>query len=260
MYVVDINTKQVLTQLENVFPYVWSNDGKRIIYAFGDKIFYETGWQDYSNTLYIMSAQDWTSQVLLDTEWSVWRLYWSPVEDKILAQVDDDGPDGSGAKSLYIIELNGTVRKLPVEVDYSTWSADGRKVIYSISKKLEGEIRQINIDGTQDEIVVKIPGSIVSEPKLSPSGEWLAYRSYKMLEPNAIFLLNNWNKELIQVSPNGVNSASYSWSSNGKYLAYLQSQKNQELGCSLHIFSLETLESVKIIENLVYCYDPVWQP
>jgi Tol biopolymer transport system component len=253
MFVMNINTKEVFTKIENVNSFSWSNDGEKIIYAFGD-------YNNYSNTLYIMTTKDWKSRVLFDTEWLVWRLYWSPVEDKILAQVDDDGPGGSGAESLYIIELNGSVRKLPIEVVSSIWSEDGKKVIYSTLNGLEAEIRHINIDGSQDERLVKYHCCLVGDPKLSPSGEWLAFERQELAQPSVIFILNLWNKELIQVTKKDLVSYSYSWSPNGKYLAYLQPLDDWKQGCSLHVFSLETHESLQIIDKYVDCYEVVWQP
>ncbi|HTL08631.1 MAG TPA: S9 family peptidase, partial [Chitinophagaceae bacterium] len=116
------------------------------------------------------------------------------------------------------------------------FTPDGKQVVLSgdvdslqnADRSLENEIFLVNTDGTQLHTVLGEEGKSFSNPKISPSGKWLAFQYSSTTTVNvpvlAIMPLRGNASEMISI-PVDRNKAGLTWSNDEKYL-YFTSPSN----------------------------------
>jgi len=113
-------------------------------------------------------------------------------------------------------------------------SPDGTRVAYTVSYgdfKQDAFITQIWITDVKESRQFQLTRGDKSSttPKWSPNGEWLAFLSNRIDDKNQLFLINPVGGEAIQLTKSETPISNYSWSEDGKSIAYLATEPVPQL-------------------------------
>ncbi|MDF2771176.1 MAG: tolB [Geminicoccaceae bacterium] len=140
---------------------------------------------------------------------------WSPDHSKIVfvasRLIRIMNADGTGAKNL---TTTGSSR-MP------SFSADGQKIVF-IRENARGrtDVYTVNVDGTNEQVLVRTASTDEVTPRLSPDGTKLAYSSIKRGEADIVVLdLATGRRSVIVADPNP--QIAPAWSPDGKRLAFV---------------------------------------
>ncbi len=150
-------------------------------------------------------------------------IAWTPSAELWCAE-----PDGSNARALGISTFS------------ADWSPDGQDVVY-----VSGDgraLRRRNLASGEDAVVVELSDSLPTSPRWSPTGDWIAYRTYTA-----------GTVSLWLVAPDGtrchekVRGAGRSdWSPSGRVLIY-EFNKQGPVECRLRLLDVETGEDRPVL-------------
>jgi serine/threonine protein kinase len=104
-------------------------------------------------------------------------------------------------------------------LDLSSWSSDGRYIVYTNSAVLGGDIGLLPISGDKKPISFLHESFDHADPQISPDSKWIAYSSYESGKPEIYIVSFPKPEGKWQVSANG--GVRPKWRNDGKELFYL---------------------------------------
>ncbi len=247
-----------MDEIKNVGEFTWSRDGQRIFYCDDPNQFQGPPFHCY---LVDVAQPVRSRKVLTEGDWYAVQLFWSPIEDKILAVVDH----WAGVREIFIIRLDGQVEQIHTKLKaaWAVWHPGGEKIGYGVSY-IWGEAREKDLR-TLEEKQLTHTNKLVEKMAWSPDGANLAYISWEKSQPNPapaeLSILNLATGEITLVSQSGLTAYSVSWSPDGAYLAYMESTGDNRDVCRIEIYQVQAGISSKLAPNDVDCYVPAaWLP
>ena len=147
----------------------WSPDGRKI--AFGSE-------RDGPVDIYVMNGTGNAQRRLTRTAAEERSLTWSPDGRRIAVVVQ--GRKGAGpvtSRLLYVVNADGSDRRLLGRGHAPTWSPDGRKIAFRSDRDGNGEVYVVNADGTGLRRVTRNQASD-SGPVWSPDGRRLLFTRF----------------------------------------------------------------------------------
>lgn len=256
LVVVDVLNKELFkADVNNINSFSWSPDGQFIVFT-SNKLTPDNHYRTYT-----MSVADLQPKVLYESDVVALDVQWSPTNDQILSLA----LTSVQLQFAYILDLTGGAKELPLKGSpgYADWNPNGQQIAYDniyFPAFGQKEIRMINVNGVDDKPITEAD-YFSHDPQWSPNGDMIAYQSYAE-DTNPIIYLKNINTGAkVQVSSSDMRSWYPSWSSNGKYIAFLVETEHLETkGYSLHVFSVDTGEVTKFVDEFVAAYRPDWHP
>ncbi len=252
LIVMDIESSQILFQIEDIKESVLSPDGSQLAY---------TTSTDYisslSGEIWLASDPDWASRQLFTTSENVGAMFWSPTSNQILVRIHD--PE-SGAPKLMLLNLDGSTEEIPIVGSSIDWDPTGHMIVYSDFDGLKSQVRIFDIVSKEDHSVTERGEYSGIDLSWSPLGNLLALRVHEMNSDDSNFHLMDLKAEsTTSISTNGKRVYGFSWSPDGLYLG-LMMNKGDGLICSLHIYSLQEGTMIETTESEFDCRQIVWKP
>ncbi|MCK4665217.1 DUF5050 domain-containing protein, partial [Candidatus Dependentiae bacterium] len=152
--------------------------------VFGDKVIFSSGDKP-ADSFYIYSMNiDGSKLIQLST-----NIGYNPTvsPDKRMIAYAGRVTDPYQRNEIFIMNIDGSnVRQLtynysPNEASQPTWSPDGQWIYYRRAYG-DSEIRKINIDGTQDTLVIHVDHD--GSPQVSPDNQYIYFHSHPNWTPN----------------------------------------------------------------------------
>jgi Tol biopolymer transport system component len=239
----------------------WSAYGARIAYARQDR---------NETTGLLQSPQIWIHEV--ETQASA-PLY---PEADISGELPSFSPDGSrlafynlDQRAIQVLTLaTGQEILIPSDVEeMGDWSADGSQIIFTdlIPSALEPEAALYIADLENKTITRALPedsdGTIFSQPRLTPDGEWIAVslRPVNATTNKALWVLKLDGQEITLIANEPAKTyTSYHWNPSGYQLVYQSvDTSSTSFQSDIWLWHWGKTESERILENAVR---PVWLP
>ena len=175
----------------------WSPDGRRIAFL-SDRD------RRPAFDVYIMNA-DGSDVMRVTTTGTFWAPQFSPDGKHIAVQGDRD---------IRVINLDDkAVKRLTFEPQNGmspSWSPDGSRIVFASTRNGRLEIFTMHADGSNQDILVSMPGSSVLDPRWSPDGNRVAFVQVPTLEgeaaksvsqPYAIYVIEVDGRRVRRLSP-----------------------------------------------------------
>ncbi len=173
----------------------------------------------------------------------------------------DINPD-MGFTHFFLIEAKADAKPTAItkgfyRYNYAEFTTDGKQLILAGNmdstqhpdRALEGEIFIANIDGSNLKKLLGEKNKNFSNPRLSPSGKWLAFQygntSFVSIPALAIMPLGSSVKEAIEI-PFDRNKGNVSWSDDEKYI-YFSAQSNG--GQPVYRADMKTKKTEQLTDN-----------
>ena len=270
-------------EFQDGWTFDWSPDGQSIVYCSLGNVM-DLAVDHFPCFIALMSDPSHPRQII-NPMWRADELHWSPNADRILASGSQEtGEDLSS--HLYLFDLHGNVQEVKTQYDpwdEITWNPDGMGITYAPHSdfKAPSNLRTFDLETMTEQEITKIK-EIAHFPRWSPDGTMLVYIARPVLDlqnnfnPRIPLFIENINILNVKTGKTTVISTpelsiNYpSWSSDGKYLAYLQSVVYPSVnllstddfvnGASLKIYSIETKKIYTIVEKGVSGPEISWQP
>jgi Tol biopolymer transport system component len=158
---------------------LWSPDGSRVAFGVALTDPNNTTTSAAGSEVRIASVSD--NSVIVLPDLLATDLEWSPDGSQlaIVSGVDDVDPAGNALRDarifLYLVDA-GRMRSVDATLGAGglTWSPDGRRIAYSTGEYSVGELRVIDIDTEQQEMLASYGGAGYGiGPVWSPDSEWI---------------------------------------------------------------------------------------
>ena len=175
----------------------WSHDGTHIVFL-SDRD------RRPNFDVYVMNA-DGSGVRRLTTEGTNWAPQFSPDGKHLAVQGDRD---------IRVISLTDkAVRRLTFEPQNGmspSWSPDGGRIAFTSTRNGRLEIFTMHADGSNQAILVSMPGASVMDPRWSPDGARVAFVQVPTLEgeaakttpqPYAIYVIDVESRRVRRLSP-----------------------------------------------------------
>jgi TolB protein len=204
------NLTRLTTSSRDRLP-AWSPDGKRIAFS-SDR-------DDIGNPdIYVINA-DGTGSIRLTNEPSRAKddtPFWSPDGQLIAFTSNRNSTTPYG--DIYIMRDDGTqVQRVTTDPTFENiigWSPDSRRIFYSINHEGAWTIHVVNIDGTDDTVIVDGSPGV-----LSPDGTAIAYVGPEASQ-NSVWVSNVDGTNARQLVSTPGTKYSLTWSPDGKRIAF----------------------------------------
>jgi Tol biopolymer transport system component len=142
----------------------WAPEGKRVVFTSRKE-------QDDVSQIYVMDADGTNVTRLTSGRDEAQYPAWSPDGERIAFTRVVDGVNFD----IFVMDADGTnVRRLtraPTAENWPTWSDDSSRIAFS----REDEIRVMNADGSNQQLVTVPEEAAGGEPNWSPDGRWIAF-------------------------------------------------------------------------------------
>lgn len=251
-----LENKLVETELKDVTAFSWSPDSQSVVLA-SRELSPENRYQTY-----ILSVTELQLSILFESDVVSLDVQWSPANDRVLSLAL---LTRGQFRFAYILDLEGNASELPLKGSpfYLQWDPTGQQIAYDNSYYPafeQKEIRIIGVDGANDRALTEMT-IFAHDPQWSPNGDMITFQSYTDDSNPVINIKNLSTGETRQISSPNKSSWYPSWSSNGKHIAYLaETDDVKSTGYSLYVYSVESGETIELVDDLVAAYRPAWRP
>lgn len=236
------NPRRVLSGLVGKSHREWSRDGRRIAV---------TAEVDGNVDIVVVHAA--TGRLT--------RLTTSPGEDRDPSW----SPDGAfiafsserdGNREIYVMRADGSdARRLTnsgAKDASPMWSPDGSRIAFVSDREGEGELFLMRADGSSLERVTEQAFSSSDPPRWSPDGSQIAFQIARQGRHDiGVVALRERQQRVLVATPH--NDGSYSWSKDGRKLAYISGPGGHE---TLHVVNVGTGESRQL--TTTWSLTPDW--
>jgi len=212
----------------------------------------------------IVSNQSKKIDISLSTDLDQLREKWDENPSKYITSVH---PDPSGKR--IVITARGRVFVAPVKsgrfVSFvekknvrlrdATFSNKGDDIFTLSDESGEFEFISMLANGLGSETKITKDGSVLRYAGVpSPDDKWIAYDD---LESN-MYVLNVASGVSTKISSNTEGIGSFTWSPDGKWIAYVQSALNTM--AQIHIYNIESSSSFELTTDRANSTNPKWSP
>jgi TolB protein len=224
------NKKRLTDDPDDEFSPSFSPDGKKITYLKGN-------YGRYGN-LWVIDIDGSNKKMLAER---VSDPVWSPDSKKIASGTRIINVDGSGEKLLTNISSK-----------HSSWSPDGKRIVFSSGFYPDERIWIVNSDGSDLEQLTFGPESD-AYPSFSPDGKKIAFFS-ELFSLRIMDVDGSNRRRLGGGNPYG---ASYSWSTDGGWITY---QAGGEWMSHIWIVNITDGNVTQLTNGDVKDDHPIWSP
>ena len=174
----------------------WSPDGKRIAFL-SDR----DRKPDFD--VYVMNA-DGTAVERLTTTGSYWAPQFAPDGRRLAVQ---------GGRDIRVINLDDkAVKRLTYEPQNGmspSWSPDGSRMAFASTRNGRLEVFTMHADGSNQDVLVSMPGASAMDPRWSPDGGRVAFvqvpapddAAKTVPQPYAIYVIDVESRRVRRLSP-----------------------------------------------------------
>ncbi len=187
-------------------------------------------------------------------------------DDDMAGQTDFDlAPNGKRA----VFSARGDLFTLPAEhgntrnltgtsnadEDHPAWSPDGKTVAYTTDASGEQQLAVRSAEGGEEKLLTRFEQGYLYSPVWAPGGDRLAFSDNE----HRLWLAAVAGGEPVQVAQDPYTEIhDYSWSPDGRWLAYSLTGPNQQRG--IWLYGVETKKATRVSEPLANDFDPVFDP
>jgi tricorn protease len=189
------------------------------------------------------------------------------IRDQDMAgQTDFDlAPNGKRA----VLSARGDLFSLPAEhgntrnltatsgadEDHPAWSPDGKTIAYTTDGSGESQLAVRSSEGGEEKLLTRFPQGYLYAPVWAPGGDRLAFSDSE----HRLWLAAVAGGAPVEVARDPYAELhDYSWSPDGRWLAYSLTGPNQQRG--IWLYGVATRKATRISEPLANDFDPVFDP
>ena len=177
----------------------------------------------------------------------------------------DIAPNGNRA----VFSARGDIFTLPMEhgntrdltqtsnadEDHPTWSPDGKTIAYTTDTSGEQQVAVRPAEGGTEKILTHFERGFFYAPRWAPAGDKLAFSDHE----HRLWWLSVAGGEPVQVARDAYNEIhDYSWSPDGRWLAYSVTSANQQSG--IWLYNTETRKATMVSDPRSNDFQPQFDP
>jgi tricorn protease len=245
------------------FPSLGSADGEAagIVFQKGGKLY----------VLDLPSEQLHELQVTVPDDGTRTGVRWvdagQQIREKDMAQQTDFDLAPNGKRAVF--SARGDLFTIPAEFgntrnltrtpgadeDHPSWSPDGKTIAYTTDATGEQQLALRPAEGGPEKILTHFASGYFYMPRWSPGGDRVAFSDNE----NRLWVVATDGGQPIQVAQDLYNEIhDYSWSPDGKWVAYSVTAPNQQRG--IWLYDVDGRKATRISEALANDFAPVFDP
>jgi TolB protein len=228
-----------------------SPDGVNVLYAgFREANVYE---------IYNLNVTDGTEVRLTNRIGILTSPEFSPDRQKI---VFTRNKPATNQFQIMVMDANGdNVGNIPqIEGWDTTWSADGKRILFAANINGLTQLFTINLDGRQLAQISNLP-AIRGRSDWSPDGQYIATYSGEAWH-REVYIMNADGSNVRQLTPSGGNSQGPAFSPDGKWIVFTAyfDHPGDDHGCEIYFIRIDGTDLRRLTNNDYCDYQPRWGP
>ena len=176
---------------------------------------------------------------------------WSPDHSRIVFSANN---------TIFIMNADGSgTRALGVDSDrFPSFTADGTKVLFTHANPKGGsDVFTVNADGTNRQLLLKMGGVAIEDPRMSPDGTKLAFQATRRNDSD-IIVVNLATGRRTVVADSATRETSPVWSPDSKRLAYKTGIRNK--GLCIAVVNADGTGRKAFTNDVGFCSTVSWSP
>jgi tricorn protease len=189
------------------------------------------------------------------------------IRDQDMAQLTDFALAPNGKRAVF--SARGDLFTIPAEFgntrnltqspgadeDHPSWSPDGKTIAYTTDASGEQQVAVRAAEGGPEKVITHFSSGYFYTPRWSPGGDRLAFSDNE----HRLWTVAAAGGEPKEVARDVYNEIrDYSWSPDGKWLAYSITGVNQQTG--IWLYDLDSGKATRVSEPLANDFSPVFDP
>jgi tricorn protease len=189
------------------------------------------------------------------------------IRDQDMAQLTDFALAPNGKRAVF--SARGDLFTIPAEFgntrnltqspgadeDHPSWSLDGKTIAYTTDASGEQQVAVRAAEGGPEKVITHFASGYFYTPRWSPGGDRLAFSDNE----HRLWTVSIDGGEPREVARDPYNEIhDYSWSPDGKWLAYSTTATNQQAG--IWLYDVEARKATRVSEALANDFSPVFDP
>ncbi|HXY40200.1 MAG TPA: S41 family peptidase [Vicinamibacteria bacterium] len=139
--------------------------------------------------------------------------------------------------------------------DHPAWSPDGRTIAYTTDASGEQQLAVRPAEGGPEKVLTRFDRGFVYSPVWAPGGDRLAFSDHE----HRLWLVPATGGEPVQVAQDPYSEVhDYSWSPDGRWVAYSLTGANQQRG--IWLYEVATRKASRVSLAFANDFDPVFDP
>ncbi|HVO09149.1 MAG TPA: S41 family peptidase [Vicinamibacteria bacterium] len=139
--------------------------------------------------------------------------------------------------------------------DHPAWSPDGKTIAYTTDASGEQQLAVRPAEGGAEKVLTRFDRGFVYSPVWAPGGDRLAFSDHE----HRLWLVPATGGEPVQVAQDPYSEVhDYSWSPDGRWVAYSLTGANQQRG--IWLYEVATRKATRVSEAFANDFDPVFDP
>jgi beta-glucosidase len=238
---------------------VWSPDGKKIAFL---------SMRDGNSEIYIMNVDGSNVRRLTNNKSYEGYPSWSPDGQNLVFTTDRDEPDLVGCvnsaagcnSNIYVINITSLhetrLTDSPADNEGSTWSPDGKQILFYSTRDGMGQIYVMQVDGSN---VTRLTNDQAQDwrPAWSPDGKQIAFMSYTDGK-SQIYVMNADGSNVTRLTNDQADDQAPDWSPDGRHIAFYSSTGGGIFRICMMDFNGTNLSC--LTDDLINPWEPKWQP
>jgi len=179
------------------------------------------------------------------------RPAWSPDHSKIVFSANN---------TIFIMNADGTgIRQLGISNDrFASFNADGSKVVFAhATSKGDSDIFTVNVDGTNRQLLLRMGGVALEDPRISPDGTKLAVQATRRNDSDILVVDLATGRRTV-VAGGEFRETVPAWSPDSKRLAYLTGLRNK--GLCIEVVNADGTGRKAFTNDVGFCSTVSWSP